>query len=117
MQCAVATQNQPVRVLVVGIANVQTTVPVDGFPVLYQPVRYLPGRIRVQIGGVGFNQARQLRALGNEVSLAAPLGADIAGRAIREELSTLGIHDSLCDDARPRHRVPWCWSNQMASAW
>ena len=79
------------HVLVVGIANLQTTLPVDGFPVEYEPVRYLPHKIRSTFGGVGLNQARQLAALGDHVQLAAPIGTDATGTALIQDLKAAGI--------------------------
>ena len=87
------------RVAVVGIANVETTVPVERFPVVYEPTRYLPGRIRTGVGGVGFNVARALAGLGTDVVLTAPLGHDLAGDAVREEAAALGL--GLRDVATP----------------
>jgi acarbose 7IV-phosphotransferase len=89
------------RVLVAGTANVQVTVPVDGFPVEYEPVRYLPGRIAIAVGGVGFNQARHLAALGNRVSFAGPIGADSLGFVVAAEFDRLSINTSLAPIALP----------------
>lgn len=86
------------KTVIVGIANLQTSVPVEAFPVEYQPSRYLPGRIVTSVGGVGFNVARVLAGLGGSVSLAAPLGSDVPARAILAEAERLGLRTHLCTD-------------------
>lgn len=66
----VAVGRRRVRAVIVvaGIANVQFSVPVEGFPLEYAPVRYLQGRTGVSVGGVGFNVAAGLAALGGAVA-------------------------------------------------
>ncbi len=78
-------------VVVAGVVNVQQTVPVDGFPVVYSPVRYATGRLRLAASGVGLNVARTLAALGTQAALATLVGDDPAGMVIRAELRRLGL--------------------------
>lgn len=100
------------RSIVVGIANVQTSVPVGSFPLDYAPTRYLPGRVDVTTGGVGFNVARMLARLQTGrradppgppsgphggVRLAAPLGEDVAGRAVLADAAACGVDTTLCE--------------------
>lgn len=73
------------KAAIVGIANQQTLLPVDGFPHDYSPARYLPGQITTTVGGAGFNVARTMAELGDTVSLMCPLGSDVAARAVVEE--------------------------------
>ena len=40
--------------VVVGVATQQTALPVDGFPVEYEPRYYVPGAITVEVGGGDF---------------------------------------------------------------
>ncbi|EIV93040.1 carbohydrate kinase family protein [Frankia sp. QA3] len=82
---------QPGHVVVAGVVNVQQTVPVDGFPLAYAPVRYATGRLRLAASGVGLNVARTLGALGTPASLATLVGDDPAGLVIRAELRRLGL--------------------------
>lgn len=77
--------------VVVGIANIQTCLPVDRFPHDYEPTRYLPGEIITTVGGVGFNVARTIAALGDTVSLMCPLGSDVAASAVVDEAAHLRI--------------------------
>jgi len=79
------------HVVVAGVVNVQLTVPVEGFPVPYAPVRYPADQLRLAASGVGLNVARTLRALGSPVSLATTVGADPAGALVRAELKRAGL--------------------------
>ncbi|PZS30123.1 MAG: sugar kinase [Pseudonocardiales bacterium] len=79
------------RIVVAGIVNVETTVPVEGLPLAYEPVRYLRDQLCSQVSGVGFNVAGALVALGHEVRLATYLGPDLAGDVARAELSRRGV--------------------------
>lgn len=79
------------HILVAGVANLQTVVPVDGFPIRYEPVRY-PSRIESGVGGVGVNVASALRNLGAGVTLCTLIGRDAAGFAIASELEAQGLH-------------------------
>ncbi|WP_243407769.1 carbohydrate kinase family protein [Frankia canadensis] len=85
------TVGRGVTVVVAGVAGVAQTVPVDGFPVHYVPVRYPRHGLRLEVAGVGLNVARVLRALGTSVSLAALVGRDPAGLLVRAELTRLGL--------------------------
>jgi acarbose 7IV-phosphotransferase len=82
-------------VLVCGTLNLETTLPVDAFPVAYEPVRYRRFELRSQPSGVGFNVARALTVLGNRVRLASLVGVDFLGRALREALPEYGLSDEL----------------------
>lgn len=84
------------RVVVIGIANQQTSVAVDSFPVEYVPRREVNGAIRHTVGGVGFNVARVLSALGNMVALASPLGEDYPAAMIDAEAYRYNISTHLC---------------------
>jgi sugar/nucleoside kinase (ribokinase family) len=68
-------------IVVAGVTNLQFGVPVDGFPVAYAPVRYPQGQTGVRVGGVGYNVAAALAALGSEVRLATFAGGDLRGAA------------------------------------
>ncbi|HEV3380078.1 MAG TPA: carbohydrate kinase family protein [Trebonia sp.] len=78
-------------IVVAGVTNVQFGVPVDGFPVGYAPVCYPRGKTRVSVGGVGFNVAAALAALGDEVRLATFAGGDLLGVAVEGELRARGL--------------------------
>jgi acarbose 7IV-phosphotransferase len=82
-------------ILVCGTLNLETTLPIDGFPMEYEPVRYRRFELRSQPSGVGFNVARALTVLGNRVRLASLVGKDFLGRALREALPAHGLSDEL----------------------
>lgn len=84
------------RVVVIGIANQQTSLPVDSFPFEYESWRNVNGQIRHTVGGVGFNVARVLSTLGNMVALASPLGEDYPAALIDAEAYRYNISTHLC---------------------
>lgn len=92
------------RVVVVGIANLQTSLPVGHFPVEYTAQRYLTGRIRHTVGGVGFNVARVLSALGHTVAVASPLGEDYPAAMIDADAYRFNLSTHLC--RRQLRRTP-----------
>nr|NLD41776.1 hypothetical protein [Actinomycetales bacterium] len=84
------------KVVVVGIANQQTALPVESFPIEYQAARYLPNQIRHTVGGVGFNVARTLSTFGHMVALASPLGEDYPAAMVDAEAYRFNISTHLC---------------------
>jgi len=92
------------KVVVVGIANQQTAVPVEQFPIPYSTTRHLTGQIRHTVGGVGFNVARVLATFGHAVALAAPLGEDYPAAMIDAEAYRYGVSTHLC--RRELRRTP-----------
>lgn len=78
------------RVAVAGAVNLETTVPVEGFPLRYQAVHFTRG-IASRPSGVGWNIALALHTLGDEVRLVGLLGDDPAGRAVREQAAAAGL--------------------------
>lgn len=84
------------KVVVVGIANQQTALPIGSFPLEYEAQRYLPNEIRHTVGGVGFNVARTLSAFGHMVALAAPLGEDYSAAMVDAEAYSYAISTHLC---------------------
>lgn len=76
---------------VAGVVNVETTVPVGGLPLPYEPVRYLRGQLGSRASGVGFNVAAALASLGDEVRLAGYLGDDGLGQMAQAELARRGL--------------------------
>jgi ribokinase len=79
------------RILVAGLINLETTVRVDGFPIPYTPVRFPFGGVRSTVSGVGYNIARALTVLGDEVRFLALVAPDGPGRMVEEALLADGI--------------------------
>ena len=70
-------------IVVAGVTNLQFSVPVDGFPVAYVPVRYPQGQTGVRVAGVGYNVAAALAAptIDERIRLLADGSAALMARA------------------------------------
>jgi acarbose 7IV-phosphotransferase len=79
------------RVLVSGLINLETTVRVDGFPVPYFPVRYPFWGVRSTVSGVGYNVAKALRTLGDDVRMLSLIGRDGVGDLVHTALAACGL--------------------------
>lgn len=75
------------KALVSGLLNVETTISVKGFPIHYYPIDYPFFGINSNVSGVGFNIAKALTTLGDDVSLFSFLGKDNEARRILEQLN------------------------------
>lgn len=76
------------KILVSGLINYETTLQVDGFPIEYSPVRYPFWGISSSVSGVGFNIAKALTILGDDVRLFSLVGKDIIGDLVMKELAS-----------------------------
>jgi ribokinase len=83
------------RILVSGLINIETALRVDSFPIAYTPVEYRFSGVNSSVSGVGFNVAKALTALGNEVVLLSIIGHDLAGKQIRSALAEENISDEF----------------------
>ena len=81
------------KILVSGLINIETTLRIDQFPLHYFPVTFPFDGIQSTVSGVGFNLAKALTILGNQVNFLSLIGNDIYNLIIRAELATLEIHD------------------------
>lgn len=70
------------KILVSGLINLETTLQVEKFPLEYFPVRYPFFGIRSAVSGVGYNVARALTTLGNNVNLMTLIGKDPASQLV-----------------------------------
>jgi sugar/nucleoside kinase (ribokinase family) len=89
------------RILVSGHINLETTVRIDGFPLLYNPVNYPFDGVQSRVAGVGFNIARALRTLGHDARLVSIIGTDEVGQLVRSTLRLDGILDDVVLAAMP----------------
>lgn len=80
-------------ILVAGLINIETTLKIDGFPLVYQPVRYPFFGVNSTVSGVGFNIAKALTTLGNDVDFLSLIGRDTAAELIRNELRAIRVSD------------------------
>lgn len=78
-------------IVVAGVTNVELTVPIDGFPVRYVPVRYPHWEIGARVAGVGYGVAAALTALGAEVRLATLVAADPLAAMVEAVLRGRGL--------------------------
>lgn len=78
-------------ILVSGLINVETTLQVDTFPIVYTPVRYPFFGVNSTVSGVGYNIAKALATLGNPVRFLSLIGRDLAGQLVRQSLATDGL--------------------------
>ena len=88
------------KILVSGLLNIETTVAVRGFPINYYPIDYPFFGIDSNVSGVGFNIAKAMTALGDEVNLISCLGNDaeadrILGQLKKDNISTSDISRGL----------------------
>lgn len=79
------------NILVSGLLNIETTVSVRGFPIPYYPIDYPFFGVASRVSGVGYNLAKALATLGDEVRLVSFLGPDPEGERILAQLAADGI--------------------------
>ena len=79
------------KIFVSGLLNIETTVAVRGFPIDYYPIDYPFFGIRSAVSGVGYNVAKALATLGDDVNLVSFLGDDAEAQRILAQLARDGI--------------------------
>jgi ribokinase len=79
------------RILVSGLLNIETTLQVEAFPLTYAPVHYPFWGVRSTVSGVGYNIARALATLGNEVQLLSLVGTDLLGELAMRWIAQHGV--------------------------
>lgn len=80
-------------ILISGLINIETTCRVSGFPIAYNPVNYPFFGVSSTVSGVGYNVARALTTLGDDVRFCSLTGDDLAGGQVRAALAAGGIDD------------------------
>jgi sugar/nucleoside kinase (ribokinase family) len=80
-------------IFIAGLINLETTLQVDDFPIYYTPVQYPFFGVNSSISGVGYNIAKALTCLGDQVVLASLIGQDAVSRLVRETLFADHIPD------------------------
>lgn len=79
------------KILVSGLINIEITLRVESFPIVYTPVRYPFFGVNTAVSGVGYNIARALTLLGDEVSLLSLIGRDPLAALVQAALERDGI--------------------------
>lgn len=69
-------------IVVSGLINLETTLRIDKFPLQYNAVNYPFGGVRSTVSGVGYNIAKALTALGEQVPFISIIGRDAVGELI-----------------------------------
>ncbi len=82
-------------ITVCGLVNLETTVPIDKFPIEYNPINYKFFGITTHPSGVGLNLSAAFTALGDDVNLLSLCGSDTAGNAVRDFLKAENISDEF----------------------
>jgi acarbose 7IV-phosphotransferase len=73
-------------ILVSGLINIETTLRVDRFPIQYESVRYPFFGVNTTVSGVGYNLAKALTGLGDEVRFLSIIGRDVYQDVIQQTL-------------------------------
>ena len=79
------------NILVSGLLNTETSVPVRGFPIEYYPIDYVFFGLNTSVSGVAFNISKALATLGDEVRVNSMTGNDVARACIFDSLRELNI--------------------------
>lgn len=86
------------KILVSGLLNTETTVRVKDFPIEYYPIDYPFFGVETNVSGVGYNVAKALCTLGDEIQLSSMLGRDFSAEIIKNELQKLSIDTRFLDE-------------------
>lgn len=78
-------------ILVSGLVNIETTVRVRQFPINYYPIDYPFFGVHSGVSGVGYNIAKALNALHDDVQLLSMVGHDFQADYICSQLCSDGI--------------------------
>ncbi len=74
------------KILVSGLVNIETTVAVRGFPIEYYPIDFSFFGINSNVSGVGYNIAKALKTLGDDINLFSFTGNDDEGKRVLSRL-------------------------------
>jgi ribokinase len=89
------------KILVSGLINIETTLRVESFPLTYEPVRFPFFGINSTVSGVGYNVAKALTTLGNDLDFLSIIGKDFAGESVRRTLARDEISDDYIISSMP----------------
>ena len=79
------------NVLISGLVNIETSVKVRNFPINYYPIDYPFFGISSGVAGVGYNIAKAIHTLGDELSFISYVGNDVSSECIMNQLKKDGI--------------------------
>lgn len=75
------------NIFISGLLNVETSLKVNSFPIEYNPIEYPFFGVSSSVSGVGYNIAKALNKLGDNVTLSSIIGDDSNGNIIRYQLN------------------------------
>ena len=94
------------KVLISGLMNIETTIPVKQFPIEYSGIEYPFFGINSNVSGVGYNLAKAFLTLGDMPDMISYLGNDLEGNIIkRQVLQNTGLH---CRNLKREERTTLC---------
>ena len=79
------------KILISGLVNVETTCRIESFPIQYQPIDYAFFGVNMAVSGVGYNVAKAMKALGNEVTITSMAGKDEVYDLVTNQLQKIGV--------------------------
>ena len=79
------------KIMVSGLVNIETSVEVRGFPIGYYPIDFNGFGISSNVSGVGYNIAKALTTLGDEVELHSFIGTDEEAERVLNRMDKDGI--------------------------
>lgn len=79
------------KIFVSGLINIETTLQIESFPIPYFPVRYPFFGVNSTVSGVGYNVAKALTVLGDNINFLSITGRDIAGNMVKETMKSENI--------------------------
>lgn len=79
------------KILISGLVNTETTVPVKQFPIDYFPIDYPFFGVNTRVSGVAYNLAKAFRSLGDDVNLITMTGTDFGAEYVKSKIEEIGI--------------------------
>ncbi len=79
------------KILVSGLVNVETTCRIESFPIQYQPIDYAFFGVNMAVSGVGYNVAKAMKSLGDEVTITSLAGKDEVYELVANQLEKIGV--------------------------
>lgn len=78
------------KILISGLVNVETTCSIGEFPIAYQPIDYNFFGVNMEVSGVGYNIAKALNSLGDDIDVATFIGKDSSSKLVAAKLDEIG---------------------------
>ena len=89
------------NILVSGLLNIETSVKIREFPINYYPIDYHFFGISSCVSGVGYNIAKALKTLGDDITVFSIIGNDFEGEKVTKELAECGINSDYISKEMP----------------